>query len=37
MSTYSEKVAAARAAERVAGVKAVANELEVRLTDTRRG
>jgi osmotically-inducible protein OsmY len=36
VSTYSEKVAAARAAERVAGVKAVANELEVRLTDTRR-
>lgn len=32
-STYSEKLAAAKAAERVYGVKAVANQLEVRLTD----
>jgi hypothetical protein len=35
VSTYSEKLAAAEAAERVYGVKAVANDLEVRLTDTR--
>ena len=31
--TYPEKLAAAKAAERVYGVKAVANQLEVRLTD----
>jgi osmotically-inducible protein OsmY len=31
VSTYVEKLAAARAAERVYGVKAVANELEVKL------
>jgi osmotically-inducible protein OsmY len=36
VSTYSEKLAAAKAAERVYGVKAVANEIDVRLTDTRR-
>jgi osmotically-inducible protein OsmY len=35
VSTYSEKLAAAEAAERVYGVKAVANDLEVRLTDKR--
>src|SRR5690349_12581232 len=32
VSTYSEKFAAVRAAERVYGVTAVADELEVRLT-----
>jgi len=32
-SMYSEKLAAAKAAERVYGVTAVANQLEVRLTD----
>src|SRR5690348_4582181 len=31
VSSYAEKLAAARAAERVYGVKAVANDLEVRL------
>jgi osmotically-inducible protein OsmY len=31
ISTYAEKLAAARAAERVYGVKAVANELQVKL------
>lgn len=36
VSTYSEKLAAAKAAERVWGVKAVATEIEVRLTDERR-
>jgi osmotically-inducible protein OsmY len=35
VSNYSEKLAAARAAERVYGVKAVANQVEVRLTDKR--
>lgn len=35
VSTYPEKLAAAKAAERVYGVKAVANQLEVRLTDKR--
>ena len=34
-STYSEKLAAANAAERVYGVKAVGNQLDVRLTDRR--
>jgi len=34
--TYVEKLAAARAAERVYGVKAVANELEVKLAGARR-
>jgi osmotically-inducible protein OsmY len=34
--TYSEKLAAAKAAERVYGVRAVANDIEVRLTDTKR-
>ena len=33
VSTYPEKLAAAKAGERVYGVKAVANQLEVRLTD----
>jgi osmotically-inducible protein OsmY len=33
VSTYPEKLAAAKAAERVYGVRAVANQLEVRLTD----
>jgi osmotically-inducible protein OsmY len=33
--SYAEKLAAARATERVYGVKAVANELEVRLPGTR--
>jgi osmotically-inducible protein OsmY len=33
--TYSEKLAAARAAERVQGVKAVANDLEVKLDGVR--
>jgi osmotically-inducible protein OsmY len=36
VATYSEKLAAAKAAERVWGVRAVANEIEVRLTDERR-
>ena len=36
VSTYSEKLAAAKAAERVYGVRAVANEIEVRLTDDKR-
>jgi len=35
VTAYSEKLAAAKAAERVYGVKAVANQLEVRLTDKR--
>jgi osmotically-inducible protein OsmY len=35
-STYAEKLAAARAAERVYGVKAVANDLEVRLSGAPR-
>ena len=35
VSTYPEKLGAAKAAERVYGVKAVANQLEVRLTDRR--
>lgn len=35
VSSYSEKLGAAKAAERVYGVKAVANQLEVRLTDKR--
>ncbi|HEY6791490.1 MAG TPA: BON domain-containing protein, partial [Trebonia sp.] len=34
-STYAEKLAAARAAERVYGVKAVANELQVKLPGAR--
>jgi osmotically-inducible protein OsmY len=34
VSTYSEKLAAVRAAERVYGVKAVADEIEVRLPGT---
>jgi osmotically-inducible protein OsmY len=36
VSTYVEKLAAARAAERVYGVKAVANELEVKLAGAPR-
>jgi osmotically-inducible protein OsmY len=36
VSTYAEKLAAARAAERVYGVKAVANELKVKLTGEPR-
>jgi osmotically-inducible protein OsmY len=35
-STYAEKLAAARAAERVYGVKAVANEVKVKLTGEPR-
>jgi len=35
-STYAEKLAAARAAERVYGVKAVANELKVKLSGAPR-
>src|SRR5487761_1698653 len=35
-STYAEKLAAARAAERVYGVKAVANEIKVKLTGAPR-
>jgi osmotically-inducible protein OsmY len=35
-STYAEKLAAARAAERVYGVKAVADELKVRLSSSPR-
>jgi osmotically-inducible protein OsmY len=35
-STYAEKLAAARAAERVYGVKAVANDLAVRLSGSPR-
>jgi osmotically-inducible protein OsmY len=35
-STYAEKLAAARAAERVYGVKAVANEVEVKLAGAPR-
>jgi osmotically-inducible protein OsmY len=35
-SSYAEKLAAARAAERVYGVKAVANDLEVRLSGAPR-
>ncbi len=35
-STYAEKLGAARAAERVYGVKAVANDLEVRLSGAPR-
>jgi osmotically-inducible protein OsmY len=35
-STYAEKLAAARAAERVYGVKAVANEIKVKLTGEPR-
>src|ERR1700744_3985448 len=34
--TYAEKLAAVRAAERVYGVKAVANDLQVKLTDALR-
>ena len=36
VSSYAEKLAAAKAAERVYGVKAVANEIEVRITDDKR-
>jgi osmotically-inducible protein OsmY len=36
ISTYAEKLAAARAAERVYGVKAVANELQVKLPGAPR-
>ena len=36
ISTYAEKLAAARAAERVYGVKAVANDLKVRLSGSPR-
>ncbi|MGD0556019.1 MAG: BON domain-containing protein [Streptosporangiaceae bacterium] len=36
VSTYAEMLAAARAAERVYGVKAVANELEVKLSGAPR-
>lgn len=36
VSTYAEKLAAARAAERVYGVKAVANELQVKLPGMAR-
>ena len=36
VSSYAEKLAAARAAERVSGVRAVANEIEVRLLDDKR-
>jgi len=35
VASYAEKLAAARAAERVYGVKAVANDIEVRLLDRR--
>jgi osmotically-inducible protein OsmY len=35
-TTYAEKLAAARAAERVYGVKAVANDLQVHLADSPR-
>ncbi len=35
-STYAEKLAAARAAERVYGVKAVANDIKVTLVGSRR-
>src|ERR1700730_11115607 len=35
-SSYAEKLAAARAAERVYGVKAVANDLEVKLAGAPR-
>ena len=34
VSTYAERLAAARAAERVYGVKAVANDLKVKLSGT---
>src|ERR1700720_4232203 len=36
VSTYAEKLAAARAAERVYGVKAVANEMKVKLAGAPR-
>ena len=36
VATYSERLAAARAAERVYGVKAVANELKVKLSGAPR-
>lgn len=36
VATYTEKLAAARAAERVYGVKAVANDLKVKLPGTPR-
>ena len=36
VSTYAQRLAAARAAERVYGVKAVANDLEVKLSGARR-
>jgi osmotically-inducible protein OsmY len=36
ISTYAEKLAAARAAERVYGVKAVANDLKVKLSGSPR-
>ena len=36
VSTYAERVAAARAAERVYGVRAVANDLQVKLADAPR-
>ena len=36
VSTYAQKLAAARAAERVYGVKAVANDLKVKLSGAPR-
>ncbi|HEX4212537.1 MAG TPA: BON domain-containing protein [Candidatus Dormibacteraeota bacterium] len=36
VSSYAQKLSAAKAAERVYGVKAIANQIEVRLTDTKR-
>src|ERR1700724_2950733 len=36
VSTYSQRLAATRAAERVYGVRAVANDLEVKLSDAPR-
>jgi osmotically-inducible protein OsmY len=36
VSSYAEKLAAVKAAERVSGVRAVANQIEVRLLDDKR-
>lgn len=36
VSSYAEKLAAARATERVYGVKAIANDLKIRLSGTPR-
>jgi osmotically-inducible protein OsmY len=36
VSSYAEKLAAAKAAERVSGVRAVGNQIEVRLVDDKR-